>query len=80
MSEPIYAAKPWLKSEEITLPEYLDRSGKELAERPALLFQGAVVSFKQLKEIVDRFAACLHAFGVKKGNAVAILLRRQGAP
>jgi long-chain acyl-CoA synthetase len=40
----------------------------------ALTFQGYAVSFAKLNDMVDRFAACLTDFGVKKGDSVAILL------
>jgi long-chain acyl-CoA synthetase len=83
--EGIYLKKPWLKSyekgvpeavsyEDICMPDILDRTAKQFAERPALVFQGTVVNFRELKEMVDRFATCLTDFGVKKGDAVALLL------
>jgi long-chain acyl-CoA synthetase len=83
--ESIYQRKPWLKSyekgvpetiryEEICMPDILDRTAKQFPERTALIFQGFTLSFRKLKDMVDRFAACLTAFGVKQGDAVAILL------
>ncbi|MDX9821451.1 MAG: long-chain fatty acid--CoA ligase [Syntrophales bacterium] len=80
-----YADKPWLKSyekgvpesikfEEICLPDILERTAKTYADRTALIFQGFQVNYTQFKDMVDRFAACLSGFGVKKGDAVAILL------
>jgi len=80
-----YAAKPWLKSydkgvpehiqyEEICMPDILERSAKRFPDRMALNFQGYNMSFKQLKEMVDRFAGCLADFGIKRGDAVAIVL------
>ena len=85
MAETKYQEKPWLKSyekgvpefikyEEICMPDILDRTAGQFADKPALLFQGTSVSFRQFKEMVDRFAACLSDFGVRKGDAVAILL------
>ena len=56
------------------MPDILDRTAKQFPERSALIFQGTTVSFRELKDMVDRFAACLTAFGVKQGDAVAILL------
>ncbi len=80
-----YADKPWLSSyeegvpaqveyEKVCLPAFLDRSAEEFPEKMALLFQGYQVNYRQLKEMVDRFAACLHAFGIRQGDSVAILL------
>jgi long-chain acyl-CoA synthetase len=83
--ESIYQSKPWLKSyekgvpeairyEEICMPDILVRTAKQFPEKTALIFQGFTLSFRQLKDMVDRFAACLTAFGVKQGDAVALLL------
>jgi len=77
--------KPWLKSyekgvpeflkyEEICMPDILDRTAKQFPDKTALIFQGFTQNFKELKDMVDRFATCLADFGVKKGDAVAILL------
>jgi len=80
-----YEDKIWLKSyeegvpefvdyEEICMPDILDRSARDFPEIDALIFQGYKITYKGLKEMVDRFATCLTAFGVEKGDAVAILL------
>jgi long-chain acyl-CoA synthetase len=81
----IYQSKPWLKSyekgvpetikyEEICMPDILDRTAKQFPDKTALIFQGFTLNFKELKDMVDRFATCLTAFGVKQGDAVALLL------
>ena len=81
----IYETRPWLKSyekgvperidyEEITMPDILDRTAGRHPDRDALVFQGYRVNYRQMKEMVDRFAACLADFGVRQGDAVAILL------
>jgi len=80
-----YSDKPWLKHyvdgvpesieyDEICLADMLDRSVEKYGERDALIFQGYRMKYGDLKEMVDRFAACLADFGVKKGDVVAILL------
>ncbi|MCX7635773.1 MAG: AMP-binding protein, partial [Syntrophales bacterium] len=85
MTESVYLKKPWLKSyeagvpetinyEEICMPDILDRTAAQFPHNPALIFQGTTVTFQAFKEMVDRFAACLADFGIKKGDAVAILL------
>jgi long-chain acyl-CoA synthetase len=77
--------KPWLKSyeegvpefiayDEITLPDILDRTAKKFPNKTALVFQGYTVTYGELKDMVDRFAACLSGFGIRQGDAVAILL------
>jgi len=83
--ESIYQSKPWLKSyekgvpeairyEEICLPDILNRTAKQFPDKSALIFQGYTLTFRQLKDMVDRFATCLTDFGVKQGDAVALLL------
>jgi long-chain acyl-CoA synthetase len=80
-----YEDKPWITSyekgvpekieyQEICLPEILERSACRFPDKMALLFQGYKVSFGKLNDMVNRFAACLHDFGIDKGDSVAILL------
>jgi long-chain acyl-CoA synthetase len=77
--------KPWLhhylpgvppsvEYEPVCLPAYLDRSVERFPDKMALNFQGYEITFAQLNEMTDRFAACLHDFGVRQGDVVAILL------
>lgn len=80
-----YLAKPWLvhyeagvpehvQYEDTCLPDFLRRSADSFPDRMALSFQGYRLSYAGLDDMVDRFAACLTDFGVKKGDSVAILL------
>jgi long-chain acyl-CoA synthetase len=81
----VYAKKIWLKSYEpgiqetiefkdIRVPQYLTESADRFADHTALIFQGYTVTFKELDDMVGRFAAALKDFGIKKGDSVAILL------
>ena len=56
------------------LPEFLEKSAGEFPDKAALIFEGYEISFRKLNEMVDRFAACLHDMGIRKGDSVAILL------
>jgi long-chain acyl-CoA synthetase len=80
-----YQDKPWISHyekgikgeiefEETCVPEFLERSAINFPDKMALLFQGYKVTFRELKDMVDRFAACLHGFGIRPGDSVAILL------
>jgi long-chain acyl-CoA synthetase len=80
-----YQDKPWISHyekgikgeiefEETCVPEFLERSAINFPDKMALLFQGYKVTFRELKDMVDRFATCLHAFGIRPGDSVAILL------
>ncbi|MBN2397521.1 MAG: long-chain fatty acid--CoA ligase [Deltaproteobacteria bacterium] len=85
MTEARYLDKPWLKAyqagvpecigyEEICLPEILERTAREFPEREALICEGYAVTFRDLVDMVDRFAACLTSFGIGPGDAVAVLM------
>jgi len=77
--------KPWLTSyekgvpefveyEDVCLPAFLERSAERFPDRSALNFQGFRIAFRRLQEMVDRFASALAAFGVNRGDRVALLL------
>lgn len=80
-----YVEKPWLKHyhPEVSgniayvlksMPDFLHRSCDTYPDKMALNFQGYEVSYQELGDMVDRFATCLHNFGVRKGDAVGLLL------
>jgi len=58
---------------ERTLLDYLSESARNWPDRPALLFKGANVTYRQLEQDSDAFAAALVAIGVKRGDRVAQL-------
>ena len=77
--------KIWLKSysksvpaqivfDEISLPEALARTTRRFPDNPALLFQGTKVSFKNLDDMVSRFASGIRSLGVMPGDKVALLM------
>lgn len=83
--ENIYSGRPWLKSyppgvpAEIEIPlkslsKAFDEATEKWKDRTALNFYGAEISYKLLREKVDRFATALSALGIKKGDRVALLL------
>ncbi|MBM4449434.1 MAG: long-chain fatty acid--CoA ligase [Chloroflexi bacterium] len=51
-----------------------DESTEKWKDRTALVFYGRKISYKELRDHVDRFATALHDLGVKKGDRVALLL------
>src|SRR4030043_869707 len=81
----LYLSKPWLKyypkgvpSEvnvpEISVPALFDRMADKYAGKTALVFYGKKISYKKLKELIDRFATALIHLGVTKGQTVALYL------
>ncbi len=77
--------RPWLNNyvhgtvHDITIPEgplyvYLDRAVKEFPDNVALYYEGVKITYRELADAVDKAAYGFSKMGVKKGDAVAILL------
>ncbi len=60
--------------EEIVLSEFLTRSARRYPDNPAVHFLNRTLTYRELKDEVDRFATALTALGVVKGSKVAIHL------
>ena len=60
--------------DEITLPEALTRTASRFPDRPALVFQGTIVTYRELEDMVSRFAGALLAMGVKPGGKVSLVM------
>ena len=63
-----------IEYENITLPEALARAAQKYPDNAALIMMGKKVSYGQLNEQVDRFAAALSRLGIRKGDKVSIVL------
>ena len=59
---------------EIPLTEYLREWARRTPEKPALIFYGREITYRELDRLSDRFAAWLAAHGTKKGDTVAVFL------
>ncbi len=59
---------------ERTLVDYLSENARNWPDRPALLFKGATIPYRQLEEESDALAAAFTAIGVKRGDRVALCL------
>ena len=57
-----------------TLHQVLRETAKRLPDKAALIYFGKKVTFRELDELSDRFAAALADMGVGKGDKVAIML------
>lgn len=80
-----YLAKPWLACYQKGVPESLevpvrsvveafDEATERASERPAVVFHGRSISYRELREAADRFANALASLGVSKGDRVALYL------
>ena len=57
-----------------TLTDYLADAARERPDRPALLFKGATLTYRQLDRLSDACAAAFLALGVKREDRVGLLL------
>jgi long-chain acyl-CoA synthetase len=80
-----YEARPWIKwyldgvSPDITVKEEsvvdnFNENTEKWKDKTAVVFYGRKMSFKELRDQVDRFATALHDLGVRKGDKIALLL------
>jgi len=80
-----YMSKPWLKYypegvpaevdvPDISVPALFDQMAERYGNKTALIFYGKKLSYKKLKELVDRFATALAHLGVTKGDTVSLYL------
>lgn len=80
-----FDSRPWLSSyaegvpsdidePSETLPEMMAASIKAYAKHPALEFFGAVTTYRELGEQIERAAEGLRRLGVEKGDRVALVM------
>ena len=62
------------RAPETTVQELFDGMADKYAKKTALIFYGKKISYKELKESTDRFAAALTDLGVQKGDTVSLYL------
>ncbi len=81
----IYEARSWTKwylegvpkditVEERSVVDTFNEVTDKWKDKTALVFYGRKMSYKELRDQVDRFAAALHDMGIKKGDKIALLL------
>lgn len=59
---------------ENTLTHYLREWARRQPDKAAILFYGRAISYRELDEMSDRFAALLARLGARKGDRVAVFL------
>jgi long-chain acyl-CoA synthetase len=68
------AVPPSVDYETITLPSALERTVINFPDTNALIMMGRRINYKELDELVNRFATALADLGIQKGDKVALLL------
>ncbi len=58
--------------EDVTIPEFLDRTAEKFGHRPAMFFMNKEISYKEFAQHVNDMAVSLQGLGVKEGSRVAI--------
>src|SRR3989442_190306 len=77
--------RPWFKFYDPGVPRspaipdmpmhaFLDDTARRHPDVPATIFLGAMLTYRQISELADHFAAGLQELGVRKGDRVAIVL------
>ncbi len=80
-----YLARPWLAfyqsgvAAAVDVParsvvEAFNEATERAPERPAVVFHGRFIRYRELREAADRLANALASLGVKKGDRVALYL------
>lgn len=85
----VFDEKPWLKSyklgpfklkttgepyPEVPLFSFLDEAAANYPSKSACLFKGRKMTWREVKDCVDRLAYSLHDLGIEKGDRVATIL------
>jgi len=81
----LYEKRPWLKfylkevPADVKIPEKsavetFDEATHKWKDRTAVVFYGRKISYRELRDHVDKFATAMQDLGVKKGDRVALLL------
>ncbi len=65
---------PSLDFRDLTLPQWLEQAAERYGDRPAIVFLNGRLTYRQLKDQVDRLAAAMAALGVGRESKVAIQL------
>jgi long-chain acyl-CoA synthetase len=65
---------PSLSYPEVPLPRLLTQTAARFPDRPAILFYGRVIRYRELDALASRFAQALSRQGIGRGSVVGIML------
>lgn len=60
--------------ENVTIPASLERTAERFPDNVSLIMMGKEITFRQVNDLVNRFATALVDLGIKKGDMVSIIL------
>ncbi|VEN75357.1 Long-chain-fatty-acid--CoA ligase [Candidatus Desulfarcum epimagneticum] len=63
-----------IEYEKTTIPQALSRSAADFPDRPALNYMGKRISYRELEDLVNRFAGVLTRLGAGPGDKIAVCL------
>lgn len=77
--------KPWFKNWPETVPRSIDypkvpihvlleRSAQDFPDKPAIIFLGKKITYRELNRLVNKFAAALHNLGIRRGDVIGLYL------
>lgn len=77
--------KPWLDRYDLGVPKHIDypriplfaffdQTAKKIPEATCTVFEDHVITYAQMKDLIDRVAAGLEKMGVKKGDRIGLML------
>lgn len=80
-----YLSKPWLQHYPqdvppemdipvVSIPDMFDQVVEKYGNKTSLIYYGKKISYRELKDQADRFAAALSGLEIKKGDRVALFL------
>ncbi len=61
----------------VTIPDWVERWAREQPDAPAILHEDQIVSYRELDEGANRYAAWARAAGLGKGDAVSLLMENR---
>jgi len=65
---------PGIEVEEKSVVDNFDETTEKWKDKTAIIFYGRKMTYRELRDQVDRFATALHDLGIRKGDKVALLL------
>ena len=69
--------KPRSTEEKDCFARNVERNAEQFGDRPAILFEGRTITWAQFNALANRYAHCLKARGVRKGDVVSLFMENR---